>query len=99
MSGKFLTNILDTDALTINNKALVYTDSPYTVLDTDFAISCDSSDGAIVVNLPNPTTMSGRLLSVKITSSGYPVTLSCAQLIDGAASVVLLLPYEGILLY
>lgn len=99
MSGKFLTNILDTDALTINNKALVYTDSPYTVLDTDFAISCDSSDGAIIVNLPNPTTMSGRMLSVKITSFGYPVTLSCAQLIDGAASVVMLLPYEGILLY
>ena len=49
MSGKFLTNIVETDALLVNNKALVYTDSPYTVLDTDFAISCDSSDGRIVV--------------------------------------------------
>ena len=99
MSGKFLTNILDTDALVVNNKALTNTDSPYTVLDTDFLLSCDSSDGAITINLPDPTTMSGRILSVKITTEGYPVTLSCAQLIDGVATLDLLLPYEGVMIY
>lgn len=99
MSGKFLTNIIDTDALVVNNKSLDNTDSPYAVLDTDFALSCDASDGEITINLPDPTTMSGRILSIKITTGGYPVTLSCAQLIDGSSTLDLVLPYEGVMIY
>jgi len=59
MSGKFLTNIIESDGIILNNTNINVTDTPYTVLITDFAISVDSSGGEVTINLPNPTTMAG----------------------------------------
>lgn len=76
----------------------ISTDSPYTVLVTDFSIICNAVGGAIVVNLP-AATGSGRLLEIKkIDASANLVTPTTngAELLDGFTTQTLTAQWEAI---
>lgn len=81
--------------------AIVFVDSPYVVLSTDYYISADVTGGAITVRLPNaPTT--GRVFVIK-DSSGLSAasnitvtTVGGAVNIDGATSYVINSAYQSI---
>jgi hypothetical protein len=80
---------------------IVFADSPYTVLSTDYYISADVTGGAITVRLPNaPTT--GRVFVVKdkvglaATNNITVTTVGGAVNIDGATSFVMNTAYESI---
>ncbi len=80
----------------VNNAA-----SPYTVLSTDYYISCDVTGGVISILLPNaPTT--GRIFVIKdkvglsFTSNITVTTVGGAVLIDGATSYTMNVNYSAI---
>jgi hypothetical protein len=57
--------------------AIVFADSPYTVVPRDFALLCDCTGGAITVNLPAVVVSNGREITVKkIDSTGNAVTVT-----------------------
>lgn len=64
-------------------------DSPYTLQDGDGILLCDTTAGAITVNLPATASHVGRVLTIKKTSGGVnAVTLdgNGAETIDGSAT-------------
>lgn len=69
--------------------------SPYTVLATDFLIRCDTSSGAITLNLP-AATGSGRRYIIKVIDATNSVTIdgNSSDTIDGATTKVLSTLYE-----
>jgi len=88
----------------VNVTALDNTDSPYTVLSTDYYMSCDTTAGVLTVTLPNaPTT--GTVYVVKDaagTADSFNITIGTAgaETIDGAATFVMNTEYEAVnLLY
>lgn len=76
-------------------------DTPYTVLTTDYYMSCDMSLGVLTIRLPNaPTT--GKVFIVKdssgdaATSNITVTTVGGAVTIDGATSRVMSIDYEAL---
>jgi hypothetical protein len=77
--------------------AVAFAASPYAVLDADDVILVDATLGNVEVDLPAAGSHAGRLLRVKkIDASINTVTIdpSGAELIDGAANLVLALQHE-----
>jgi hypothetical protein len=99
------TNTLTITALgatveTVPYKGIVFADSPYTALATDYYIGADVTGGAITVRLPNaPAT--GRVFVVKDKAglaAGANITVTTVGgivLIDGAATFVMNTAYES----
>ena len=84
-----------------NYKAIAHSDSIYTVVAADYYISCDSTAGVIVIDLPNaPTT--NRLFVIKdrtgqsATNSITVTTVGGAVNIDGATSYTINTNFEAI---
>lgn len=73
-------------------------DSPYTVLNSDFTILCDTSSGDITVNLPQTNDFDGRLLNIKNVGTNAN-TLSILPIagnnIDGLAGIGTTTPMES----
>jgi hypothetical protein len=76
------------------------TDSAYTVLTTDYYLSCDVSAGVLVINLANaPTT--GRVIIVKDSTgsaASFNITVTTVGgvvTIDGATTFVMNTAYES----
>lgn len=94
----FLANIVNAwDSTTATNMfiaktkrtALTYADSPYTMLPTDVLLECDTSGGAITINLLSAVTVgAGRYFMVKVTDATNTVTLVPAgtETIDGMST-------------
>lgn len=77
--------------------AVAFAASPYAVLDADDVILVDATLGNVEVDLPAAGSHAGRLLRVKkIDASVNTVTIdpSGAELLDGAANLVLALQHE-----
>lgn len=88
-------------AITSAYTAIDNTDSPYTVLSTDYFISCDSTAGAITVRLPNaPAT--GRSFIIKdrtgqaAANNITVTTVGGVVNIDGAATFVMNTAFESV---
>jgi hypothetical protein len=64
------------------------TDSPYAVATTTEIVFCDTSSGAITVNLPTAVSDTGRKFTFKLTTAGNTLTIdpNGAQTIDGATT-------------
>ncbi|TAL08334.1 MAG: hypothetical protein EPO02_13205 [Nitrospirae bacterium] len=79
---------------------LTNADSPYTVLPTDYYLSCDVSGGVLTILLPDAPS-SGRTLIVKdntgsaATNNITVTTVSGLDLIDGSTSYVINTTYES----
>jgi hypothetical protein len=83
--------------LHLTQTAVVFSQSPYSVLSTDSTISCNATSGAIVLNLP-AATGTGRVIRVKKTDSsanGCTLTRAGSDTIDGAATVALTAQYAS----
>lgn len=96
-----ITIAANASSVVYNYTGIVFADSPYTVLSTDYYISADVTGGAITVRLPNaPTT--GRAFVVKdkaglaATNNITVTTVGGAVNIDGATSFVMNTAYESI---
>ena len=92
--------ITNLGAQTISITALDNTDTPYTVLTTDYYLSCDMSAGVLSVKLPDaPST--GRIFVVKdnsgdaATSNLTVTTVTGAVTIDGSTSFIMNTDYEA----
>lgn len=88
-----------TGARTVGTTAITNADTPYSVVATDHVILCNSSGGAVTINLPAST--DGRVILAKNTvAGGGGCTLdgSGAETIDGAATYALDVDYEAVIL-
>ena len=70
---------------------IVFADSPYTVLGTDYFLSVDTSGGAITVTLPNAATLAGRTYVIRDTggaaaATNITVATAGGNLVGGGAS-------------
>ncbi len=77
--------------LIVAKKDLVFADSPYTVLGTDYFLSVDTSGGAITVTLPNAATLAGRTYVIRDTggaaaATNITVATAGGNLVGGGAS-------------
>lgn len=57
-------------SLSLAIKTVVVGDSPYTATATDNTVLANTSGGAITINLPDPSTMTGRVYTIKKTGNG-----------------------------
>lgn len=80
---------------------LNHASSPYTVLSTDYFLSCDVSGGVLTINLPNaPST--GRVYIIKdkggnaLTSNITVTTVGGTVTLDGATTYVMNANYQSI---
>jgi hypothetical protein len=86
---------------------VVFADSPYTVLGTDYFISVDSSGGAVTVTLPAATALAGRTFVIRDTGGAAAVNNITiggggTNLVGGgaaAATKVLSAAYAGATVY
>ena len=78
------------------------TDSPYTVLNSEFRIDADTTSGNIQINLP-ATPMVGEVKVIKDsagTSSGFPITIQGnGNTIDGSTAFIIAQSYESFTFY
>ncbi len=82
-------------------------DTPYTVLGTDYFISCDTSGGVLTVTLPNAAALAGRTFVIRDTAGSAAVnniTIATAggNLVGGgaaAATKTLSAAYSGATVY
>ncbi len=77
--------------IVVKKKDVVFADSPYTVLGTDYFLSVDTSGGAITVTLPNAATLAGRTYVIRDTggaaaASNITVATGGGNLVGGGAS-------------
>jgi hypothetical protein len=89
-----------TVALKLPTVTKVNTDSPYTVLSSDFSIICNAASGAIIVNLP-AATGTGRIIEIKKIDSSVNLvtpTGNGAELIDGSNTITLTAQWEAVTL-
>lgn len=107
-TGITITNASNSITIAATTGAVVYgvtelnnASTPYTVLSTDYFLSCDVSGGVLTIRLPNaPTT--GRAFVVKdkggnaLTSNITVTTVGGTVTIDGATSFVLNANYQAI---
>lgn len=63
-------------------KTIVFGDSPYTILDTDYILRIDSSGGAITVNLPAATATGRELRFKKLGTNTVTFDASGSETID-----------------
>lgn len=75
--------------------------SPYTVLETDYFLSCDATAGAITIRLPNTTTSRRELIikdrvGISGTNAINITTVGGAVTIDGATTVTFTDNYESL---
>lgn len=103
-----LTPGVNTLAIAANAGALVLaytdidnTDSPYTVLTSDYVIGCDSTAAVITVNLPNaPATGSSWIIKDAAgQAAAFNITLTTpggVVLIDSAATFVMNTAYQSV---
>ncbi len=70
---------LNTGGLSRNIKEINHSDSPYTVLSTDYTLIINHSDGNVIINLPKASLWTGRLLNIKdITNNAtYQGVIHC----------------------
>lgn len=74
-------------------------DSPYTIVDSDVVITCDTSAGNVTVNLPAIASSLKRVLFIKNTDVGVvTVDANGAETIDGQLTATLNVQYEAIML-
>ncbi len=93
--------------LIINTTDVVFIDSPYTILGTDYFISVDTSGGAITVTLPNAATVTGRTYVIRDTggaaaASNITIGTAGGNLVGGgaaAATKTLSANYSGATVY
>jgi hypothetical protein len=86
---------------------VLFVDSPYTVLGTDYFISVDTSGGAITVTLPNAATLAGRTYVIRDTggaaaASNITIGTGGGNLVGGGASAatkVISAAYAGATVY
>lgn len=93
--------IIGTSETIFTVTALTDTDSPYTVLSTDFYLTCNVSAGVLTIDLPDaPAT--GRVFIVKDTggdaaSNNITITTVGAVItIDGSTTFVMNTAYEAV---
>ena len=69
-----------------STKTLVFADSPYTVLTSDYALLCDCTAGVIVVNLPTAIGNTRELQLMKIDAGVNAVNIDAfgTETINGA---------------
>jgi len=77
--------------LVVAKTDVVFADSPYTVLGTDYFLSVDTSGGAITVTLPNAATLAGRTYVIRDTggaagATNITVATGGGNLVGGGAS-------------
>lgn len=96
MAGQTLKGLTKIDGTLMSRvKRISDADSPYTVLDTDFLLECNTADGAITINLPTLANSKkngmARELWFKQVAGTNSATLdgSGAEQIDGAATHVM----------
>lgn len=96
-----LTITANSGAQTVNYTGIVFAQSPYTALATDYYISADVTGGAITVRLPNaPAT--GRIFTVKdkvglaAVNNITVTTVGGAVNIDGATTFVVNTAYQAV---
>lgn len=79
------------------------TDSPYTVLSTDYYISCDTSTGPIIVVLPNaPTTPKEYVIKDRLGTAnlnGITVTTLGGIQIDGVVNYFITNKFNSITIW
>ena len=84
------TNLTSADAASINTTvtSIVNTDSPYSLTSSTRTLLCDTSSGAITVNLPAASGNSGLSFIIKLTTSGNTLTIdgNASETIDGATA-------------
>lgn len=83
--------------VTVASKA--FADSPYTATTADDLILCNTTGGAITVNLPAAASSTGKVLKIKKTSSDFTaVTIdgNASETIDGAATTTINTQYEQV---
>lgn len=93
--------------LVVKKKDVVFIDSPYTILGTDYFISVDTSGGAITVTLPNAATLAGRTYVIRDTggaaaASNITIGTGGGNLVGGGASAatkVISAAYAGATVY
>lgn len=93
--------------LVVPVKSVVFADSPYTVLGTDYFLSVDTSGGAITVTLPNAATLAGRTYVIRDTggaagASNITIGTGGGNLVGGgaaAATKVISANYAGATVY
>lgn len=104
--GQLLTNNLlaagvsTVSGFNVGTKTVTFGLSPYTVLATDFFISCDASGGAVVINLP-ASSGAGRWLHFKkidATANACTITRAGADTIDDRTTYALTHRYAGVFL-
>lgn len=74
-------------------------DSPYTVLSTDYLILADASSGAITINLPTASGITGKQYIIKKIGTDYNnITIdgNASETIDGDTTYTLHLPREWV---
>ncbi|MEE8489941.1 MAG: hypothetical protein V3S43_06360 [Acidimicrobiia bacterium] len=79
------------DAEVYATESIDDTDSPYTVLETDHTVICDTTNASITVNLPAAGSRPGVVYNFKKTSTLNSLTIDPdgAELIDNAATAVI----------
>jgi hypothetical protein len=91
------TNSPNTSKVVLVNNAA----SPYTVLNTDNYLGCQTSSGVITINLPNAPP-AGKILIIKdsngsaATNNITITTVGGTVTIDGATTVTMLTNYQSI---
>jgi hypothetical protein len=86
---------------------VLFADTPYTVLGTDYFISVDTSGGAITITLPNAATVAGRTFVIRDTggaaaASNITIGTGGGNLVGGGASAatkVISAAYAGATVY
>lgn len=71
--------------------------SPFNIGSTSHSLRVDASTGAVVVNLPDAATCTGRIYNFKLIDATNSLTIqtdSTAQTIDGSTNAVLSLIYD-----
>ncbi len=99
-SGSTVT-ITDTGNQSISMTSLTDADSPYTVLDGDYYLTCDVSAGALQINFPNTPTTNRSWIVKDATGSAdsFNITLTTVggvKTIDGGTTFVMNTEYQAV---
>lgn len=92
---------LPTEVLALNYTNVTNAMSPYTVLATDYFLSCDASSGPVTLNFPNAPTTNREFiikdrLGIAATNPINITTVGGVVTIDGATTVTFTDNYESL---
>jgi len=87
-------------SLTIKTTEIDDTDSPYSLLTTDYLLFVDTTNGAVTIDLPSAQVLDGRKIEIKDSGGNFSVN-NCiitpqAELIDGNANLVINADYAAV---